>query len=302
MPSGPMLRNTLLYLSTQRQLRRWMETSRFARPLTQRFIAGQSLDEAVATARRVNSDGYLVALDPLGENVSSDAEARAARDSAVEAATAVRKHNLRATVSIKLTQFGLDLSDELCRENVASVVAAAQSSGTRIEFDMESSGYTDRTLAIVTSLHQRFGCVRAVIQAYLHRSEADIRALNQHKIPVRLCKGAYSEPPEMAIQEKDAVDRNYLALGELLLAEGTDPAFATHDEKMMVPAMKANPGQFEFQMLYGVRRELQRRVIARGFRLRVYVPYGTAWYPYFMRRLAERPANVWFVARSVLGQ
>jgi proline dehydrogenase len=296
-----MLRNTFLYLSTQRQLRRWMETSRFAKPLTRRFIAGQTLADAVAASRRVNAGGYLVALDPLGENVSTEAEAASARDNAVRAAEAVRESGLRATVSIKLTQFGLDLSDSLCRENVAAVVAAAQASGTRIEFDMESSAYTSRTLDIVTSLHRRFGCVRAVIQAYLHRSEDDIQALNAERVPVRLCKGAYNESPEVAVQSKEQVDQRYLSLAELLLMDGTDPAFATHDEQMMAPAMRVEPAKFEFQMLYGVRRELQRRVLAGGYRLRVYVPYGTAWYPYFMRRLAERPANAWFVARSVLG-
>lgn len=295
-----MLRSALLYLSRQPGLRRWMETSPLAAPLTHRFVAGQTLAEAVAVCRKVNAEGIDVALDHLGENVTCLQEAAASRDEVVEAVRTIERERLRATVSIKLTQFGLDLGTEVCRANLHPLFEQARRAATRVEIDMESSEYVDRTLQIVHEMHQTYGCVRAVIQAYLHRSESDIRALNAARIPVRLCKGAYQEPPQMAIQDPAEIDRNYLRLAEMLLAGGVDPALATHDEAMMKPGRAADPKSFEFQMLYGVRRELQKRLVREGFRLRLYVPYGDAWYPYFMRRMAERPANLWFVAQSVL--
>lgn len=295
-----MLRSALLYLSRQPGLRRWMETSPIAEPLTHRFVAGQTLEEAIAVCRKVNAEGIDVALDHLGENVTCPQEAAASRDQVVKAVREIERERLRSTVAIKLTQFGLDLSLEECRANLRPLFDEARRAGTRVEIDMESSAYVDRTLQIVHEMHQEYGCVRAVIQAYLRRSESDIQALNAARIPVRLCKGAYQEPPEVAIQSPAGIDRNYLHLAGLLLAEGIDPAFATHDEAMMQPGRAADPASFEFQMLYGVRRELQKKLVREGFRLRLYVPYGDAWYPYFMRRMAERPANLWFVAQSVL--
>ncbi len=296
-----MLRSTLLYLSRQPQLRRWMETSPAASPLTRRFVAGQSLAEAVAVSRTVNGQGIDIALDHLGENVSTRAEAESSLAEALQAIRQIADQQLRATVSIKLTQFGLDLDTTFCQETVEPLVAAAQKAGTRVEFDMESSEYVERTLGIVERMHQQYGCVRAVIQAYLHRSQGDIDRLCAAGIPVRLCKGAYQEPPEVAISAKAEVDENYLRLGSVLLDKGVFPALATHDERMIAVARGVPPERFEYQMLYGVRRELQRRLVAEGYRLRLYLPYGQAWYPYFMRRLAERPANVWFVLRSVIG-
>jgi proline dehydrogenase len=277
-----------------------METSPIAEPLTHRFVAGQTLEEAIAVCRKVNAEGIDVALDHLGENVTCPQEAAASRDQVVKAVREIERERLRSTVAIKLTQFGLDLSLEECRANLRPLFDEARRAGTRVEIDMESSAYVDRTLQIVHEMHQEYGCVRAVIQAYLRRSESDIQALNAARIPVRLCKGAYQEPPEVAIQSPAGIDRNYLHLAGLLLAEGIDPAFATHDEAMMQPGRAADPASFEFQMLYGVRRELQKKLVREGFRLRLYVPYGDAWYPYFMRRMAERPANLWFVAQSVL--
>jgi proline dehydrogenase len=192
-------------------------------------------------------------------------------------------------------------------DNVAALVARAQSIGSRVEIDMESSAYTDRTLQILGCLQQRFpGSVRAVIQAYLFRSEHDVRTLSSQNIPVRLCKGAYREPPNIAFAKKSDVDRNYVKLMKLLLSEGIYPAIASHDEKIVREALrylkerKIASDRFEFQMLYGIRRDLQNQLTAEGYRLRLYVPYGDAWYPYFMRRLAERPANVLFLARNVL--
>jgi proline dehydrogenase len=295
-----MLRSTLLYLSRLPALRRWMETSPVAEPLTHRFVAGQTLDEAIAVCRKVNAEGIDVALDHLGENVTSLEEAAESRDQVLQAVAAIERERLRSTVAVKLTQFGLDLGVETCRANLRPLFEQARRAGTRVEIDMEASEYVDRTLQIVHEMHQEWGCVRAVIQAYLHRSKSDIQALNAARIPVRLCKGAYREPASVALQNPAEIDRNYLELADLLLAGGVDPAFATHDEAMMRPGRAADPKSFEFQMLYGVRRDLQKRLVREGFRLRLYVPYGDAWYPYFMRRMAERPANLWFVAQSVL--
>lgn len=276
-----------------------METSRFAKPLTRRFVAGETLDEELAVARRLHAEGYLVSLDHLGENVATESEAGASAEAIRQALE--RLDGLQATVSIKLTQFGLDLGHELCLRNVEPLARKARELGTRVEIDMESTAYTERTLEIVEQLHRSHGAVRAVIQAYLFRSEADIRRLNALGVPVRLCKGAYQEPDELAMQEKAEVDASYLRLAKLLLDEGVDPAIASHDERMIEVARGYPKDRFEYQMLYGVRRELQVQLIREGYRLRLYVPYGDAWYPYFMRRLAERPANVWFVLRSLAG-
>ncbi len=287
-----MLRSLLLFLSRQSWLRHWVETSAAADRVTSRFIAGHTLDREVAVCLRLNSDGILASLDHLGESVA--------------ALDRIAELGLQATVSVKLTQLGLDFSTAECEANVDRLAARAREIGTRVEVDMESSGYVDRTLALVERLHARHGSVRAVIQAYLYRSEGDIANLCRLGIPVRLCKGAYNEPSDLAYPRKKEVDGNYQALLRTLLETGTNPAIATHDERMVqlaiaiVKERKLPPDRFEFQMLYGVRRDLQRMLVQAGYRLRLYVPYGDAWYPYFMRRLAERPANVVFLARNLL--
>lgn len=296
-----MLRTLLLFFARQRWLRRFMENSAFAKPLTRRFVAGETLSDGIALSRQLSTAGYLVSLDHLGENVSTEEEASASAEAIHHALDSLRGAGLGATVSIKLTQFGLDLSRELCLRNVEPLVAKAQAMGTRVEIDMESTAYTARTIEIIGELHQKYGSVRAVIQAYLHRSEADIHSMNELGVPVRLCKGAYQEPPELALLDKGEVDANYLKLAKLLLDEGHYPAIASHDERMIAVARGYPKDKFEYQMLYGVRRELQSQLIREGYRLRLYVPYGDAWFPYFMRRLAERPANVWFVLRSMIG-
>ncbi len=296
-----MLRTLLLFFARQRWLRRFMENSAFAKPLTRRFVAGETLDEGLSISQQLSAAGYLVSLDHLGENVSTEAESAASAQAIHQALDGLRSSALNATVSIKLTQFGLDLSRELCLRNLEPLVAKAKAMGTRVEIDMESTAYTARTIEIISELHQKYGAVRAVIQAYLHRSEEDIRRLNQLSVPVRLCKGAYQEPGELALTDKGAVDANYLKLAKLLLDEGHYPAIASHDERMIAVARGYPKDKFEFQMLYGVRRELQSQLVREGYRLRLYVPYGDAWFPYFMRRLAERPANVWFVLRSMIG-
>ena len=296
------LRNALLFLSRRPALRRWVETSSLARPLTSRFVAGRTLDQGATVCRRLNADGYLVTLDHLGENVGSPAEAAASRDDYLQAIHRIAELNLAATISVKLTQLGLDLSGDLCREHIAGLVSEAKA----VEIDMESSEYVDRTLAIVRDLHARYGRVRAVIQAYLRRSVKDIEVLCAEGVPVRLCKGAYHEDSSVAFPRKSEVDENYIRLSRFLLEKGTYPAIATHDPRMLgaalatVRQLRLPPDRFEFQMLYGIRRDLQERLIKEGYRLRLYVPYGSAWYPYFMRRLAERPANLLFLARNLL--
>lgn len=303
-----MTRAFFLFLSQRRMLRRWMETSKSARALTKRFVAGQTLEEELEVCRRLQQQGILSSLDRLGENVTSLEEAAASRDAYLEILARIHASGLPSTVSIKLTQFGLDFSPEACYDNVRQVVCRARTAGTTIEIDMESSAYTDRTLDIVTRLHGDVGGVRAVIQAYLRRTAADIDRLCELRVPVRLCKGAYDEPHSVAFATKADVDANYRAMTRVLFERGAYPAIATHDENMINGALEdvrergiASDG-FEFQMLYGIRRDLQNRLVARGYRLRLYVPYGEAWYPYFMRRLAERPANVVFLVRNLLRQ
>ncbi len=302
-----MLRHTLLYLSEQTWLRHWMENSPLSQRFTARFVAGQSLKEGIRVLQRLSGEGIKGTLDFLGENVSSLDDAIRSKTSYLEAQSEIEQAGLPATVSIKLTQFGLDLSETGCRNNVLALADRARAMNSRVEIDMEASAYTDRNLRVVTALQESHpGNVRAVIQAYLFRSEADIRMLSARNIPVRLCKGAYREPAEVAFSRKTDVDSNYLKLMKLLLTEGTYPAIASHDESIVRQAVefareqKIAPDRFEFQMLYGIRRDLQRELIAQGFNLRLYVPYGDAWYPYFMRRLAERPANLLFLVKNLV--
>jgi proline dehydrogenase len=283
-----------------------METSPAADRLTSRFIAGSTIEREVAVCQRLNADGYLATLDHLGESVTSLEEAEQSREAYLAALDRIAKLNLGATVSVKLTQLGLDFSESACLANVECLVARAKSMGRMVEIDMESSTYVDRTLALVSNLHARYGSVRAVIQAYLYRSETDIHNLCKLSIPTRLCKGAYRESSDVAFPRKKDVDGNYIRLMLELFDRGTYPAIASHDEKILNRALayirerNIAADRFEFQMLYGVGRDLQRRLVAAGYRLRLYVPYGNAWYPYFMRRLAERPANVLFLARNLL--
>ncbi|MDP9055587.1 MAG: proline dehydrogenase family protein [Acidobacteriota bacterium] len=300
------LRRSILYLSRHEGFRNWVETSPAARRLSARFIAGNSLDDALAVCRRLRAENITATLDYLGENVSSLDEAAACREMYLRMLRAMRDAEVEPNVSIKLTQFGLDLSGPACEENVTALVKAAAEIGGFVRFDMESSRYTDRTLALVTRLHSQYRACGTVLQAYLHRSAQDIACLERAGIRVRLCKGAYLEPPEIAFPDKAHVDKNYLALAESLLTLGTYPAIATHDQRIIeklerfIARNRIARDAFEFQMLYGIRRDLQRRLVGEGYRLRVYVPFGEAWYPYFMRRLAERPANLLFFLRNLL--
>jgi proline dehydrogenase len=300
------LRGLLLLLSRQSWLRHWMETSAAADRLTSRFIAGSTLERELAVCQRLNRDGILATLDHLGENVTSLGEAERALDSYLAALQRIADLGLKATVSIKLTQLGLDFSKDECWSNVERLVQRAKAIASAIEVDMEASEYVDRTLELVSQMHAKYASIRAVVQAYLYRSASDVEHLCSQSIPVRLCKGAYQEPSDVAFPNKRDVDQNYVNLMIKLLDRGACPALATHDERILrravrhIQEQKIVPERFEFQMLYGVRRDLQRWLISMGYRLRLYVPYGDAWYPYFMRRLAERPANVVFLVRNLM--
>jgi proline dehydrogenase len=302
------LRSLLLFLSRQRHLRQWVETSGVARRLSARFVAGETLDDALRVGRKINSEGITVTLDHLGESVTSLAEAARARDVYVQTLAAIHQNAIRGNVSLKLTQFGLDLSEAECRANVAMLVSDAARLGSFVRVDMEASAYTERTLRLVEDLDAQYGAVGTVIQSYLRRSRKDVERLCARRIRIRLCKGAYLEHADVAFPRKADVDRNYVEQMRLLLDEGEYPAFATHDENIIeqTKAYAARrgiaAGRFEFQMLYGIRRDLQRRLVRQGYGLRLYVPFGKAWYPYFMRRLAERPANLFFLTRHLFRQ
>jgi proline dehydrogenase len=282
-----------------------METSSAGQRLAARFVAGETLDRALDAGRRLNSEGILVTFDCLGESVTSLAEAAEARDVYLRTLEAIRQTGIHGNMSLKLTQFGLDLSAGECRANVERLVQRAAEANSFVRVDMESSAYTSRTLDLVRDLHGRYKAVGAVIQACLRRSRGDIEDLCGRGIRVRLCKGAYLEPASVAFPGKRDVDRNFALLMKTLLDSGEYPAIATHDEALIeetrrhAASRKIPPDGFEFQMLYGIRRDLQRKLVRDGYRLRLYVPFGKAWYPYYMRRLAERPANVMFVARNL---
>jgi proline dehydrogenase len=282
-----------------------METSSTAKRFSGRFVAGSTLEDALAACAKVNSDGLTITLDYLGENVSSMAEAVTCRAMYMRCLNELENRHIEGNVSLKLSQFGMDLSEDGCRENVRELVSTAAKLGNFVRVDMESSEYTDRTLKLVYALFEEHGSCGTVIQSYLKRSESDIDELNRRGIRVRLCKGAYLEPESVAFQDKAEVDRNFVHLAKKLLTEGNYPGLATHDEAIIqemlrfVKEQKIAPERFEFQMLYGIRRDLQTQIVREGYRMRLYVPFGEAWYPYFMRRLAERPANVLFLARNV---
>ncbi len=299
------LRRALLFLARQPGVRHWVETSAVTQKLAHRFVAGSTLEQALAVCRQAHSEGIATTLDYLGENVTSLEDAAACRDTYLRMLNALHAAGLESNVSLKLTQFGLDLSAEACEANVGALVEKAAQLGGFVRLDMEASPYTERTLAIAGHLYARYGACGTVIQAYLRRSAADIAALIPAGIRIRLCKGAYLEPPEVAFEDKAEVDSAYATLAETLLGQATYPAIATHDENLIrhvrtyASVNSVVPARFEFQMLYGIRRDLQKQLIAAGFRLRLYVPFGEAWYPYFMRRLAERPANLLFLLRNI---
>jgi len=277
------------------------------RRLAGRFVAGTSIDDAVAACRQVNAQGIAVSLDSLGESVAVEAEAQAAAGIYRELLDAISANGLNANVSLKLTQMGMDIDPALAEGIVGDVVNHAARVGSFVRIDMEGSEYTEATIAMTERLHARFPeNVGTVLQSYLHRTEADAERLLGQGIRIRLCKGAYKEGPDVAFPAKADVDANYVKLMKRMATSGVFCGIATHDEVIVNEILRFVAEQglakntFEFQMLYGIRRDLQRRLVAEGFGVRVYVPFGTAWYPYFMRRLAERPANVLFLAKNFL--
>ena len=312
-----MLREFFLILSRAHWAQGLITHMPLSRRMASRFVAGSTAAEAIEVLRTLNAAGMNATLDFLGESVSTQDEARAATDEYVHALSLIAESGVRANVSLKLTQFGLDLDTQICIDNVRRVVAEAQRCGTFVRVDMEGTPHTDRTLAVVDALRQEHDWVGTVLQAYLYRTEADLLRLADAGTRIRLCKGAYQEPADKAFPQKSDVDANYVKLAKLLLdragraaaaGDGRVPplaALATHDEQM-IAAVKGYANEqgipksaFEFQMLFGIRRDLQQALVADGYAVRIYVPYGTHWYPYFMRRLAERPANVWFLLSNL---
>ena len=299
-----MLRSTLLKLSESPGFAHWVTSNNSTRSMARRFVAGETLDEAIATARKCNDAGMFVSLDYLGENVSTTTDAQRARDAYLEIFERIAKERLQANVSCKLTQLGLDLSAEFCEGLVLSVVERAAGYDNFLRVDMEGSIYTERTVELVKRIRARSPAIGTVIQAYLYRSERDIQDLLGYGCRVRLCKGAYKESPDVAFERKPDVDANYVRLMQMLLPSGFYHAIATHDPHMIgetirwAAAKQISKDDFEFQMLYGIRTDLQRRLVHGGYRVRVYIPYGRDWFPYFMRRLAERPANIGFLVRN----
>ena len=306
-----MLRAFFVHLSENRSLRNFAERSAIGQRVSGRFVAGTEIADAVRVTQAVNRAGMTVSIDNLGENVTNPDEARHSATLYQQILDAIAANGLKANISLKLTHMGLDVDEKLARELVSGLVAQAASMNPPgfVRVDMEGSPYTQRTLDFVHELHARPGhgnCVGTVIQAYLRRSEADVEKLLAEGIRIRLCKGAYKEPASIAYESKSEVDANYIKLMKMLMKSGIYHGLATHDENIIREAeafgRKENipPDAFEFQMLYGIRRDLQQGLVRAGWRMRIYVPFGTEWYPYFMRRLGERPANVFFILRNML--
>ena len=303
----PLLRSFFIALSHNRMLRSFSERSGVGVRLSSRFVAGMEIDDALRVAEAVNRQGITVTLDSLGESVTTEAEALAAAEIYHRLLDAIAERKLKANISVKLTQMGLSLSADLAESIAESLAIHAQKTGSFVRIDMEDSSLTQVTLEIVRRIHAKpelIGAIGIVIQAYLYRSQADIEQLVAEGIRVRLCKGAYQEPAAVAYPRKADVDANFIRLSGLLLSSPIYHGIATHDDAMVDMAKSyarehgIDRSRFEFQMLYGIRRDLQSRLAREGYNVRVYVPFGGDWYPYFMRRLAERPANVVFLARN----
>lgn len=302
-----MLRSALLYLSDQQQIFKFVRNNRVAKSFANRFVAGETVDTALAAVARLNARGITASLDLLGESVHNEAEARAAGEAYISMVDRIHEQKADANVSVKLTAMGLDISEDLCVANMQEILQRARDCASFVRIDMESSEYTQRTLDLfelrLYPAHREN--VGIVLQSYLYRTFADVERAISMKARVRLCKGAYKEPETVAFPDKKDVDANYVRCMHELMLKGNYPGIATHDEAIIREAKrfaKANdvaPDRYEFQMLYGVRRDLQNRLVREGYRMRVYVPFGTQWYPYLMRRLAERPANVAFLTGNV---
>ncbi len=301
-----MLRSLLLYLAECESPRNFLTRHAVGRRLASRFIAGETTEDALRTVRRLNSEGFLVTLDYLGESVLETAEAEAACTVYLELLNRLAAEKLNSHVSIKLTQLGLAVDEALARRNLARITERAAQHQNFVRVDMEGSAFTEATLRVFRAVDAPRNVAGIAIQAYLFRTEADVDELLKCGAEIRLVKGAYKEPPEVSFPKKRDVDENYRKLAETLLASGIYHAIATHDERIIAATQRIarhrgiTPDKFEFQLLYGIRRQLQRELAKNGWRVRIYVPYGREWYPYFMRRLAERPANLLFLMRNLL--
>jgi proline dehydrogenase len=300
-------RSALIYLSRQEGLKEFAAKFGLFRKLTTRFIAGENIEQAAAAIRDLNTHGCSASFDHLNESVGSSAETEAEVREYLDVLARIDATDIDSNVSIKLTQFGLEIDPELAYRNARRIVADAAGRGNFVRVDMEGSNVTQPTIDIFKRLRAEFGLndVGIVVQSYLYRTMDDVRDLLKIPARIRICKGAYNEPPEVAYPDKKDVDDNYIRVMKLLLSSGIYHGIATHDPKMIEATIDfaqregLNKDAFEFQMLYGIRRDLQDQLARDGYRMRVYVPYGKHWYPYFMRRLAERPANIWFVLKNL---
>jgi len=302
------MRKGLLWLSEQPKIFNFVRKNRLARKFASRFVAGETVESAIEAVRGVNPKGITASLDLLGESVTQESEAASARDTYLGMLDRIAETRVNSNVSLKLTQMGFDISEDLCLANMRTILDKAKALNTFVRLDMEGSAYTQKTLDFFSrKLFSSYAAVTGVvIQSCLRRSPQDIDLLIEMKARVRLCKGAYLEPPDVAFPDKRDVDRSYVELMKRLMANGNYPGIATHDERIITEAKDyakreaIDPSRFEFQMLYGVRRDLQERLRREGWNMRVYIPFGTQWYPYLMRRLAERPANIAFIMGSVV--
>lgn len=299
-------KSAFLYLSKSERFKKFLTRFKSFNNVTRRFVAGEELTDAVEAIRKLNRQGISASFDHLGESITAEVETRKEVNEYLRVLDSIHDGRLDSNVSVKLTQLGLDVSQDLCYANTRTIVDAALRYNNFVRIDMEDSSKTEATLQVFERLRAESENVGIVIQAYLFRSEKDVEDLLKLGARIRVCKGAYNEPPSVAFPNKADVDANYIKLTKLLLSSGAYHGIATHDENMIaattqfVKERNISPDRFEFQMLYGIRRDLQQKLVREGYRMRVYVPYGRYWYPYFMRRLAERPANVWFVLRNLM--
>jgi proline dehydrogenase len=302
-----LLRNAILAAAARDEVEQFIRGGRIPRALARRFVAGDTRSDALAAASRLAAMRMTSTLDQLGENVLTAEEAQCAAASYAATLRAMAAAGLEPNISVKLTMVGLDISDDLARATMETLLQTAAGLDGFVRIDMEGSTYTQRTLVITERLHQQFpNRVGVVIQAYLHRSDRDVERMIGQRIRVRLVKGAYAEPASVALQRPREIDAAFVRLMERLLEEGPYPAIATHDDALIratrgfATRMAIDPARWEFQMLYGVRRQMQQQLAGQGYGMRVYVPFGTDWYPYFTRRIAERPANALFVLRQLV--
>ena len=303
-----MLRNALLFLSNQQAIFNFVRHNGVAKSFASRFVAGESVTTAIEAVRGLNAKGISASLDLLGESTTNEKDAYASQGQYIELLDLIQREKLNANVSLKLTAMGMDIADDLCVKVTREILERAKQYGNFVRLDMESSAYTQKTLDLFEKhFYPDYRAnVGIVLQSYLYRTEADVKRANELGARVRICKGAYKEPAEVAFPEKADVDKNYVTAMHQLMEHGNYPGLATHDEVIIAEARRfakekgiAND-RFEFQMLYGVRRDLQENLVRDGYRMRCYVPFGTQWYPYLMRRLAERPANMAFMAGNVV--